>query len=600
MPFVTFEKKQSARTGNIIFQYLISKVISIDFNLTYLPIEEIPTRDNVFLINEENVEDFLDKKIDIGEQNIICDGFFQKDSLYISRRENLLLKLYQSEDYWYGCHGEKQTIADFLYKKHSYDIQPNDIVVSLRLDDFIQLPRETSDIIPPEYYLNILESISFDQLYIVCDTIRHDWEHRYIEFFNKWNPILIQKDLLHDCAIMRDCPRLIHSNSTLCWIMSFFSKTKTQRYIPKTNFYGGQSLNHIEKTDVLQHIKPLPHHDVYHLNYQEYLKKNIYPLSYCIPDECIISDKELKETEHREFLSRLIPGVRSTYIYGDDEEYYNTNYQMSSFAYTMKKGGWDCLRHYEIMANGCIPCFMENTPPLSHCPKDTLIHFPKELVKEAKEKVFDQFGQCGETKETHKAWMDLMKEYRKKILEYVRKHCSTSGTIRYFFSKMPHLRPKNVLLIRGNCGVNYTRETFWIGMKRFIQSFNGVAVEYPKMDYLYKNYIGEKRNLYGNGFTYACKLEDDYTFTEKEILEKIDYKFFDLIIYGKVGPDEDREGSLPYMPLWNHVFKKYNKNQIVFLYGGDECIDCTYNNRYKDHINYHSQFAHCFVRELCM
>jgi len=23
----------------------------------------------------------------------------------------------------------------------------------------------------------------------------------------------------------------------------------------------------------------------------------------------------------------------------------------------MKKGGWDCMRHYEISANGTVPCF---------------------------------------------------------------------------------------------------------------------------------------------------------------------------------------------------------------------------------------------------
>jgi hypothetical protein len=67
-----------------------------------------------------------------------------------------------------------------------------------------------------------------------------------------------------------------------------------------------------------------------------------------------------------------------------------------------------------------------------------------------------------------------------------------------------------------------------------------------------------------------------------------------------VGPDEGWEGSLPTMPLWDRVFPKYRKNEIVFLYGGDECIDLTYENHYKQHILYHSQFAHCFVRELNM
>ena len=44
----------------------------------------------------------------------------------------------------------------------------------------------------------------------------------------------------------------------------------------------------------------------------------------------------------------------------------------------MKKGGWDCLRHYEIMMNGCIPIF----EGLIDCPQLTLTTLPKsELLK---------------------------------------------------------------------------------------------------------------------------------------------------------------------------------------------------------------------------
>lgn len=621
MVFVTFEKKQSARTGNILFQYLISKVISIEFGHKYIPIEEftkncleedtrilknsstsvgeVESKDFVgeaetnhsnrqlfFIVNENNIDDVLNNIIDIREQNIICDGFFQKDSLYIPRRDILLDNLYNSNDYWFGCYGEKQNIRDFLYSTHSCHINNKDVVISLRLDDFIQLPCPTSDILPPEYYLNILETLDFNSLFIVCDTIRHDWEHKYIEFFNKWNPQLIQEDLIHDCALMRECPILIHSNSTLCWIMSFLSKKKIQRYIPRTNFYGGQSLNNIEENDVLQIINPLKHQEVYKLNIQSYLLNNIYPLSYCIPDESFVSIESISKKKTIE-IAPLIPGDKSTYKYeADNEDEYNQMYQSSLFAHTSKKGGWDCLRHYEIIANGCIPIFND----LDNCPTQTLTTIPKEIIKEAKQFLLP--------------WnynnKPLYDEYLRQIYNHCISYCSTSYTVEYFFSKMSNLKSKtrNVLLIRGNCGVNYTRETFWIGMKRYIQSIGGVSTEYPKIDYLYNNYQGEKKHLYGNGFTYAYRLNDDYNFTSEEIIEKINQKFFDLIIYGKVGPDELHEGSHPNMPLWDHVFKKYNKNQIVFLYGGDECIDLTYNNRYKQHIMFHSQFAHCFVREL--
>ena len=124
-------------------------------------------------------------------------------------------------------------------------------------------------------------------------------------------------------------------------------------------------------------------------------------------------------------------------------------------------------------------------------------------------------------------------------------------------------------------------------------------MEYPKIDFLYKSYGGNKAQLYGNGFTYSMRLDDtEPQFGDEEIVEKLKSHFFDMVIYGKVGPDELHEGSHPNMPLWEHVFPLYSRDEIVFLYGGDECTNLTYDNRYKQHIMYHSQYGSCWVREL--
>ena len=586
--YVTFEKKQSARTGNILFQYLFAKSISIRFGHTYIPIEEIPSRENTLVIYDSNSGELWSGEIDPSNRNIILDGFFQRSEYYVYNRGRILDSLYSTDDYWIGCSGKKEYMRDFLTFTHKYLFHPNDVVISLRLDDFIQLPCPTSDIIPPQYYLNVLENWvdqksttpTFGNLYIVCDRIRHDWERKYLDFFQKWSPILIQDTLQHDCAVMRDCPNLLHSNSTLCWFMSFVSKSKISRFIPKTGFYGGQNLCKIEYPDILTTISPLSHHDVYNLHSHPFFKSCIYPLSYCIPDECIV-DSVPNKTDH---IAELVPGNMNTYKYSSSQETeYNQMYQRARFAYTMKKGGWDCMRHYEIMANGCIPIFKG----LDQCPPLTLTTFPKQLIQQAETR-------CIDWRPEHQSEYTY---YANKMLRHVRENCSTTATTQYFLEKMGNIKPHNVLLIMGNCGVNYTRETFWIGMKRYIQSQGGVAVEYPKIDFLYENYSGEKSRLYGNGFTYAYRLKDDYNFTEEDLAEKIKSKFFDLIIYGKVGPDEGHEGHLSHMAFWPDVFKRYNKNQIVFLYGGDECIDLTTNNRYSQHILYHSQFGHCFVRE---
>ena len=308
----------------------------------------------------------------------------------------------------------------------------------------------------------------------------------------------------------------------------------------------------------------------------------IHSLPYSIPDENIIDN--IKDKKHI-IISDIIPGDSLTYRFGaDDEEEYNKHYQESLFAYTSKKAGWDCLRHYEILSNGCLPIFKN----INDCPSTCLISLPKDLIKEYTKILLPY----------KKEYKNLYDSYMYKILEHVRNNCSTSSSTKYFLEKMKHIKVKNVLLIRGHAYENYTREFFWIGMKRYIQSISGVAVEWPKIDYLYDSYMGDKTNLHGYGFNYTGKLKGDYNFSEAEIIERINHHYWDLIIFGKVGPDECHEGSIPNLPLWDKVHEKYNKNQIAFLYGGDECIDLTCENIYNQHISYHSKFAHCFVREL--
>jgi hypothetical protein len=185
-------------------------------------------------------------------------------------------------------------------------------------------------------------------------------------------------------------------------------------------------------------------------------------------------------------------------------------------------------------------------------------------------------------------------------MEWFRQKCSCSVNANYLLNRVStNNKPlRNFLLIRGNCGVNYTRETIWIGLKRFSQKEGGIAIEFPSIRYLYQN--SEETHLYGNGMTYSKRIAEDLVedTTEEYVSDKIKSHFWDLIIYGKVGPDEEAEGSLPHLPLWNLVFKNYSKNQIVFLYGGDGCQDMNSRNKYSEHLLYHSNFANCFVREL--
>lgn len=102
-------------------------------------------------------------------------------------------------------------------------------------------------------------------------------------------------------------------------------------------------------------------------------RDKIFPISFAIPLEKIVKEKPIKLNN----LSDYRPGTRNNYRYNSEEEYYQ-NYRDAYFGITHKKSGWDCMRHYEILANYCLPLFED----LGYCPQMTMVNFPKKLIME--------------------------------------------------------------------------------------------------------------------------------------------------------------------------------------------------------------------------
>lgn len=96
-----------------------------------------------------------------------------------------------------------------------------------------------------------------------------------------------------------------------------------------------------------------------------------FPIGLSIPRDRFTSIPTVKSR----LLAALIPGDRSTYVYSNEREYRDA-YARSFFARTTKKAGWDCLRHCEIIAAGCLPLF----DGLEGCPARTMTFTPKKLL----------------------------------------------------------------------------------------------------------------------------------------------------------------------------------------------------------------------------
>lgn len=139
------------------------------------------------------------------------------------------------------------------------------------------------------------------------------------------------------------------------------------------------------------------------------------PISFAIPEEklaCGVWPRRLRIAEYE-------PGM--PYRFDHESDYY-AGYQEAAFAHTRMKAGWDSLRHYEIMATGCIPIFKD----IERMPPETCFTLPKKALQ----KVMDDRG-----------WESMSDEQiaavGSQFFEWCRNQCTTEVLASYVLSHAP-------------------------------------------------------------------------------------------------------------------------------------------------------------------
>jgi hypothetical protein len=94
-------------------------------------------------------------------------------------------------------------------------------------------------------------------------------------------------------------------------------------------------------------------------------------ISFSFPAEKIL-EEEPPAAKHQLLASHVVDpevaarlGVGGTsYVFDEENDYY-ADLRASRYGITVKRAGWDCLRHYELAANGCVPCIraLREKPP---------------------------------------------------------------------------------------------------------------------------------------------------------------------------------------------------------------------------------------------
>lgn len=103
------------------------------------------------------------------------------------------------------------------------------------------------------------------------------------------------------------------------------------------------------------------------------LPLNLHPVSFSIPEEKIVDLQPIKTKlfpKHivDEEIAANVKGFFTKYAFDNEKDYY-ADLQSSRFGMATKRSGWDCLRHYEIAANGVVICFRDlNKKPVTCAP----------------------------------------------------------------------------------------------------------------------------------------------------------------------------------------------------------------------------------------
>jgi len=93
------------------------------------------------------------------------------------------------------------------------------------------------------------------------------------------------------------------------------------------------------------------------------LARRVRPISFSIPADHLATGDEPKTKLLATHVvdpevTELVSSVTSDYAFDDEVDYF-ADLRASRFGITTKKAGWDCMRHYELAASGCVPCFRD-------------------------------------------------------------------------------------------------------------------------------------------------------------------------------------------------------------------------------------------------
>lgn len=148
----------------------------------------------------------------------------------------------------------------------------------------------------------------------------------------------------------------------------------------------------------------------------------IHPISFSFPRQKIIDRTGITKEKLMSGAKPVPGGDPAKYTFDNEQDYYR-DYASSYFGDTMRKGGWDCQRHYEIMASGAVPIFLG----IEQCPPQTCVSLPKDLLLAVNGLIADN----GIEWFTTEPGLTVYNELQRQIFDHFLNNCTSEATAKY-------------------------------------------------------------------------------------------------------------------------------------------------------------------------
>jgi hypothetical protein len=269
--------------------------------------------------------------------------------------------------------------------------------------------------------------------------------------------------------------------------------------------------------------------------------KGYYPISFGIFDPGSI---KIHSEKKQSLISSIVPG--EPYSFNSEEEYLS-NYESSYWAISHKKGGWDCLRHLEILKSGCIPLMHD----ARRIPRDAMFYYPKELLS----KCYMEF-----TRTPFIPDESLLRH----LDAWIKKYLTTSALVK-------NMLDLNGLEINDKHNKILFVDSVLSKQVDYMSAMilNGLLTVYPlsveiydkSPEFMFDDYKGDTSQLYGRGFGYArsCKSKN------RKLVMSTDLNVNKYSLIVVVNPLQ----NLNFLRLNKSAFKH---KQLVLIDGGDDPV----------------------------